>query len=631
MDTRSRWAQHAPTSPARLDHPAPTPPAPDPHAIDRQVDDELVRIAYRDSIIGAPAASLVALSLAVILHGALPGPPLWLWLGLAIGANALRLAVRAWFLRRPSAPVAPLARRWFIGATALGAVPWGLAAGCFYPQVSPAYQTAIVLMLAGLTTGSARLLVPVLPANLLYLYLAVVPLMVSFLTAEGPAAVSVGLGAMCLAYLSYMTLAARQQLRTLRHSLRLGFENAALVQTLQAEVQRRAGVEADLREASVQANAANRAKSDFLATMSHEIRTPMNGFIGMLQLLRDTERLTPRQQEMVQVATASAESLHDLLNDVLDFSRIEAGRLDLEDIPFEPRTLAESVVAALQPRARAAGLTLRQDFAADLPPTVRGDPTRVRQVLFNLLSNAVKFTPAGEVALTVRRRPDAAATRGFVRLEFAVRDTGIGMDAATVARLFRPFTQADSSMSRRYGGSGLGLAISRNLAEAMAGELTVTSTPGQGSEFRFTARLGVVEQPPAARVPAEDAPLPRLTGRVLVVEDDETNQRVISRFLALLGLEFAVAGDGERAVELALAEPWDAVLMDCQLPGLDGLEATRRIRAQLGGRRLPIIALTGNVQDGNRRACQAAGMDHFLPKPLNLRELAALLESCVQR
>ena len=606
-------------------------PAPNRTALDRQVDDELVRIAFRDSVIGAVAASLVAIALAVILQAALLGTAVWLWLAFALACNGLRLAARRWFLRHPDRLDGVRAKYLFTTTTTIAAAPWGTAAWFFYPAVGPAFQTAIVLMLAGLTTGSARLLVPVLPANLAYLYLTVVPLMIRFLSADSPAVVSIGLGAMCVFFLSYMTLAARQQLHTLRHSLRLGYENAALVTSLQAEVRQRSAIETELREASAQAHAASQAKSEFLATMSHEIRTPMNGFIGMLQLLRDTEQMPPHQHDMVRVATTSAEALHDLLNDVLDFSRIEAGRLELECIPFAPASVAECAIAALLPRARAAGLTLRQELAPGLPATVRGDPTRVRQVLFNLLSNAIKFTPCGEVVLALRvlGGPEAG---GFLRLEFSVRDTGIGIDPATQARLFQPFTQGDSSMSRRYGGTGLGLVISRQLAEAMGGELTVDSAAGRGSVFRFVARVATVDNTPvnaAAQIRSELAALPRLAGRALVVEDDRTNQRVISLYLRQLGIDFELADDGERGVALAVSQTWDVVLMDCQLPGVDGLEATRRIRTQRPLATLPIIALTANARADNRDACLAAGMNHFLTKPVRLRDLAVILQTCL--
>jgi len=271
---------------------------------------------------------------------------------------------------------------------------------------------------------------------------------------------------------------------------------------------------------------------------------------------------------------------------------------------------------------------LRVDWPATAPAQLVGDPTRVRQVLLNLLSNAIKFTPAGEVRLAVRVLGAAPARSGEAcALEFAVSDTGIGMDAETQARLFRPFTQADSSMSRRYGGTGLGLAISRKLAEAMHGALAVESAVNRGSVFRFTVQLTVA----AAPAPKEesDGPLPRLVGKILLVEDDATNRKVLGLYLRRLGLTFEVAENGASAVALAAEGKWDAVLMDCQLPDLDGIEATRLIRAGHPGDQPPIIAVTANVQASNRAACLAAGMSHFLTKPVRLRDLAATLQACL--
>jgi signal transduction histidine kinase len=599
--------------------------------LDRQVRDELVRVAYRDSVVGSVAAFGIALLFAAILGAALPAGPVLVWLAFALAVNLAR-GVLWWNFRRRATPELhrfDVAR--FVGASALAGLLWGVGVWFFYPAVPSEYQTAIVLVLAGLTTGAARLLVPMPLANLAYLYFAVLPLMARFLTAEAPLAVTLGLAGMSVFYLVYMTLAAVQQYRTLRGSLRLGFENAALASSLSGEIARRSVIEDELRTASEQAQAASRAKSEFLATMSHEIRTPMNGFMGMLQLLRETESLTVRQRELVSTASDSAEALHGLLNDLLDFSKIEAGRLELEAIEFDPRAVAASAVEAQRPRAQAAGLELQFSAADALPARVLGDPTRVRQVLLNLLNNAVKFTPRGRVTLVVKVL--AAEAPLGVALNFEVSDTGIGMDEATQARLFQPFTQGDSSMTRRYGGSGLGLVISRKLALAMGGTLEAESALGRGSIFRFTVPLRIG----APRVPGgtEAAPrlaLPRLSGRVLVVEDDPTNQRVITLLLQRLGVEPVLVGDGAVAVECVTAERWDAVLMDCQLPGLDGWEATRRIRAaEAGARRTPIIALTANARREDREACLAAGMDHFLTKPVRLEELAAVLAERLPR
>lgn len=596
-------------------------------SLDRQVQDELIRVAYRDSIIGATAATGIALLLGAILGSVLPSSQVLTWLVCAVVVNGLRVVLWWQFRRRADRPVRPSDLAWFVVATASAGVLWGVPVWLFYPVVPPEYQTAIVLVLAGLTTGAARLLVPVRAANLAYLYLSVLPLMGRFLTADAPAAVIWGLGGMSVFYLTYMTLAAIQQHRTLAASLRLGFEHAALARSLGDEVVRRQVVEDELRRASEEAQAASRAKSEFLATMSHEIRTPMNGFIGMLQLLRESEPLTPQQKEFVATASSSADSLHGLLNDLLDFSKIEAGRLELEAIEFNPQEVAETAVQLLRPHAQEAGLELILGVAESVPRRAIGDPTRVRQVLFNLLSNAIKFTPRGRVALTLSASADGTIDPSSAVIEFAVADTGIGIDDQVQARLFQPFTQGDSSMTRRYGGTGLGLAISRKLAESMGGNLTVQSAPGVGSTFRFTIPLRAVDAPAAScAASGEPRVKRRFTGRVLVVEDDLTNQRVVTIFLQRLGLEVQVAADGSRAVELASTQSWDAILMDCQLPGFDGLEATRQIRARESGRRVPIVAVTANARREDRDACLVAGMDRFISKPIRFEELTVVME-----
>jgi CheY-like chemotaxis protein len=377
----------------------------------------------------------------------------------------------------------------------------------------------------------------------------------------------------------------------------------------------------ELRAASERALAASRAKSEFLATMSHEIRTPMNGIIGMLRIVRDSP-LTAAQRDHVESAAASADTLLDLLSDILDFSKIEAGYVELEQIAFSPSVITRSVIDILRPRATAKGLPVELTLDPGIPAAAKGDPMRIRQVLFNLVGNAIKFTDRGRVAVRVRAAADAGEA---VVLTFEIEDTGIGIAEEALGRIFRPFTQADNSMSRRFGGTGLGLAISQKLVEAMRGTLTVESTPGRGSIFRFTLPLPLTDAAVSQTTPAAFV-MPRLAGRVLVVEDDRINQRVIGHFLAQMGLETGLAEDGKAAVDLALREKWDAVLMDCQLPELDGLEATRRIRARRPEHPLPIIALTANASTQDRTACLAAGMNDFLAKPVRVELLVAALQ-----
>ncbi|HEX6606074.1 MAG TPA: ATP-binding protein, partial [Chloroflexia bacterium] len=312
---------------------------------------------------------------------------------------------------------------------------------------------------------------------------------------------------------------------------------------------------------------------------------------------------------------------------ILDYSKIEAGRLELEALDFAPRELCEQVVALLQPQAEERGLALATDLASALPPRLRGDHERLRQVLVNLLGNAIKFTAAGQVVL--RCQVVGSDARGRARLQFEVEDSGIGMDAATLARLFQPFTQADVSTTRRFGGPGLGLAICKRLVDLMGGSVEVESQPGRGSTFRVQLPFEVVTGPPpaAAAGPALPPVPARPRGRVLVAEDNPVNQLLAVEMLKRLGCRADVVGNGKEAVEALRQLPYDAVFMDCHMPEMDGLEASRRIRTEeAGARHIPIIAFTASALKGERERCLEAGMDDYLSKPLRLVDLAAAVE-----
>ena len=615
----------------------PTTPSPvTDTSLDIRVRAEMVRTAYDDARYGAPFAIAVAVLFGASIYGVFPSHVVFPWLAFVLVCNILRLVSRWAYFRHP-VPLEDTGfwSRRFVAVSAATGLSWGIAAWLFYTPEDSIYRVMIVLVLAGLTTGASRLLAPIIAANLAYVYLAIGPLQARLMVNADTRGYV--LGAMCVMYLGYMSLAARQQVRTLRRTIRLGYENTTLVESLgaakeraeqlnrdlSAEIARREVVEKELRTASEHAVAASRAKSDFLATMSHEIRTPMNGIIGMLRIVRDTP-LTPAQRDHVDTAAASADTLLDLLSDILDFSKIEAGHLELERIAFSPAAVVKSVVDLLRPRATAKGLELTLEMELQPSPTLLGDPVRIRQVLFNLIGNAVKFTDRGSVRVRVSgetNEPGAATVR------FSVHDTGIGMDKEAYSRIFRPFTQADSSMSRRFGGSGLGLAISQKLIGAMGSRIVVRSEAGRGSEFEFSLTLSRVA-PSAAVVETKSGlplQLPQLRGRVLIVEDERVNQRVIGHFLQRMGLDSGLAETGLEAVELALTGKWDAVLMDCQLPGIDGIEATRRIRRHDHGRTLPIIALTANASTEDRAACFAAGMNDFLTKPVRVELLATAL------
>jgi signal transduction histidine kinase len=372
----------------------------------------------------------------------------------------------------------------------------------------------------------------------------------------------------------------------------------------------------DLIEAKERAEAGSRAKSEFLANMSHEIRTPLNGVLGAAQLL-SASPLTAEQGELVGAIRSSGDGLLVLLNDLLDFSRIEAGRLELAPVPFQPRSLLSQVAELFRP-SLAEGVSLQLESGQNLPAWLLGDPARLRQVLSNLLGNAVKFTPAGG-SIRVRQHGDGRT----YRLE--VIDTGIGIPLESQADLFEPFRQADASTVRRYGGTGLGLAVCRRLVELMGGTIALESTPGRGTTLRVELPLPAVEAPPdVAAAPA--APLAAAV-RVLIAEDNLLNQRILERMLEGAASAVGRARTGREALEGWEEGRWDLILMDCQMPEMDGLTAAREIRqreARLGRAPIPIIAVTANAAASDQQECLAAGMSDFLTKPVQ-RE--ALLET----
>lgn len=388
------------------------------------------------------------------------------------------------------------------------------------------------------------------------------------------------------------------------------------------DVTDRIALEIELADARDAAIASARQKSEFLAMMSHEIRTPMNGVLGMLGALLDSE-LTEDQRDVAETAKESADALLTLLNDILDYSKIEAGKLGFETSDFDLRAAIDSVIDLLAENARTKHLALRCDIASNVPRRVRGDAGRFRQVLVNLLGNAIKFTQRGSVMLRVSRDSDE-------RLRFAVIDTGIGIPAEAQSKLFAPFVQADSSTTRRFGGTGLGLAISRRLVEMMGGEIGLVSTPGAGSTFTFTVAFERAQEPMPIEVPRIAAPTripPQRTprARLLLAEDSLVNQKVAVRMLEKLGYRVDLVSNGREAVEAVHRMPYDLVLMDCHMPEMDGFTATRLLRAQLRSR-LPIIALTASAMQEDRDRCLQCGMDDVLTKPVREQELESVLK-----
>lgn len=403
----------------------------------------------------------------------------------------------------------------------------------------------------------------------------------------------------CVLYMSHLVVAVRQSSST----------TGALQSARDAE-----------QSARRKAEVASAAKSDFLAVVSHEIRTPMNAVISAANLLRRT-RLDSQQREHVSMLIDAGDVLMGLLNDVLDFSKIEAGKMELESAEMIVRDRLTTVVRLWEPRALANGVRLKVRVAPDVPAAVWTDPLRVQQILFNLLSNAVKFTHDGEITISVSWEGD--------RLIVAVSDTGCGIPADRLAQIFNSFEQADVGTTRRYGGTGLGLAISRKLAELLGGSLIVESVEGEGATFTLSLPMAAVEA--AAASPAKAVEISgSLAGRsILAADDHEVNRRILKLLLEPHGCRLTLVENGKEALEAASSQRFDAILMDMQMPVMDGLEATRRIRAGAVNGATPIVALTANAMDVHRAAWDAAGVHAFLTKPIDPVLLATtLVEAC---
>jgi signal transduction histidine kinase/ActR/RegA family two-component response regulator len=470
----------------------------------------------------------------------------------------------------------------------------------------------LAMLLAGMPTGAISSLGSFFPAYLAYVACSVLPFALNaMLSFEHYAELTSLVGLIFSGFLLRMSAINNANLReNIAQRLRLEALTGSLVKARDA------------------AESASRAKSSFLANMSHEIRTPLNAVVGISELLQDITD-SPRTVAYAGTIRKSALSLLGVINDVLDLSRIEAGGLSLRPESFCVRTLLNEILDMFVPVAHGKRLTLSLQIAPVVPEYVMADPVRLRQVLVNLLGNALKFTQAGDVRVKV----DSTATDGRHRLSVAVADTGAGLSPEQQIAIFQPFTQIDLGHVKAQGGTGLGLTITAELVSLMGGQLKLESTPGEGSVFVVDIPVTVVD---ATAMPAALPPTPPVrrtdTPRVLLVEDNPVNQLVASEMLMSLGCTVRVANSGQESLRAMADEPFDLVFMDCQMPEMDGFEATRRWRldeALRGSARLPVVALTANAILGDREDCLAAGMDDYLPKPVSREQLAVALKRYV--
>jgi len=586
--------------------------------IDDKVRQELTNLLFASAIKPNIFIVIAAFAIFYSLRSIIPTTPLFLWVVLMISLAGIRFFLCHLFNKDGQSPDAQKKiAQLYIAVTAIFGVAWSLLA--FLPNAFAGVysQSFIILIMVGVLFITVTVLAPNRLAQILYS--APFPLAISYNLMGSSTPFSMQFSFFLVLFLLFMLWLGKLQHESLVKNLTVHFTNEELITRLESAIERE--------------TIANRAKSDFLANMSHEIRTPMNGVLGMTELLRNTD-LSAKQRRLTETIQNSGELLLSIINNILDFSKIEAGKLELESIPFDLDVLIQDVAQMLTSSAHAKGLELAVFIPDETCLSLKGDPTRIRQVLTNLVANAIKFTESGRVVIRVVTIEEK---NNHATLLISVDDTGIGISPEVQAQLFKPFSQADGSTTRKYGGTGLGLAISSELVSAMGGVLECDSEPGKGSRFFFTLPLAVIPEMERKKDQPDPVKTSHITPEkrnpsvlhVLVAEDNQTNQEVVSGMLEKNGCRVTLVANGQEVVAAVAEKFYSLVLMDCQMPVLDGYQATteirRREKEQGLGHHIPIIALTANALEGDREKCLSAGMDDYIRKPFRQGDIVDIL------
>ncbi|HKX40473.1 MAG TPA: response regulator [Burkholderiaceae bacterium] len=593
---------------------------------------ELLRLALHNA--GRSVLLQVAAVVVIVIFGALADRPVAAaaagFTGVVVAVWRLLIARRYVRSEALDAELVLRLQRELEGNAALAGLMWSIATLGIYPALSGTLATTYVAIVFGSITSAAFFMTLVGRSFAILAGVQLGALIIASLVFES--VFSIALAALAVIFGMTLYRAAIELRSTTTRAIRHGQEAHAANASLQRAKELAEAANTSLQRAKEAADAANMAKSQFLATMSHEIRTPMNGVLGALELLR-TSRLDTQQRRLVKTAASSGESLMAILNDVLDHSKIEAGKLNLARTPLSLHATAASVVALFRANAQAKGLALVLDMVPGVVDRVLGDAQRLKQVLLNLVGNAIKFTEHGSVSLSLN--PLGGARSGYARVRFEVVDSGVGVPTDAMHRLFQPFQQVEASRGKRNGGTGLGLAISQKIVEAMGGRIGVDSQIGVGSSFHFDLSFEIDPAPPSgdtvdSAMTALDGLPSTLTGTVLVVEDNPVNRIIAEEMLESLGLAIIEAQDGIEALDVLSRRSVDLVLMDCQMPVMDGYTATIHIRDRERRQRLPrtpIVALTADAYEEDAAHALEVGMDGHLTKPYTRDQLREVISA----